>query len=73
MWKPSKISLFVLTFLMALFGGITLSFVDWTVLEEGTGVLKELQLSLLFLALSFFFMVPYVKKVKEGNKKEKGA
>ena len=71
MWKFSKLTLLVLTFLMALFGGLTLSFVDWSIINTGKDLIKELQLPLIFLVLSFFFMVPYVKKVKEDRKKEK--
>ena len=65
MWKPSKVTLLVLMISMAVMGGITLNWVDWKVFETGKGVLRELQLPLIFLALAFYFMVPYVQKLKK--------
>jgi len=65
MWKPSKNTLFFLMFLSTIFGGITFSIVDWSVFESGKGIIAELQLPVIFLALAFSFMIPYVKKLKE--------
>lgn len=68
MWKPSKKILLVLMIFTAVMGGITLNWVDWKVFDTGKGVFRELQLPIIFLALSLYFMVPYVKKLKEEKK-----
>ena len=68
MWKLSKLTLFILTFLMALFGGLTLNGVDWVAIETRSDLIKELQLPLIFLVLSFSFMISYVKKIRENKK-----
>ena len=61
MWKPSKITLLLFMILMAILGGVTFSYIDW----EHFNNLKEIQLPLIFLVLSIYFMVLYVKKLKE--------
>jgi len=71
MWNPSKMTLFFLMLLSATFGGLTLNYVDWSVFETNKGIIKELQLPVTFLALSFYFMVPYVKKIKEEKSQQK--
>ena len=53
---------------MAVMGGLTFSWVDWKVFETGTGIWRELQLPIIFLALSIYFMVPYVQKLKKESK-----
>ncbi|OUS00076.1 hypothetical protein A9Q86_11590 [Flavobacteriales bacterium 33_180_T64] len=68
MWKPGKKTLFVLMILMAIFGGLTSYWIDWTVFETNKGVLREIQLPIIFLVLSFYFMIPYLKKIKEEKK-----
>ena len=68
MWKPSKLTLLILMISMAVMGGLTFSWVDWKVFETGTGIWRELQLPIIFLALSIYFMVPYVQKLKKESK-----
>lgn len=71
MWRLSKLTLLVLTFLMALFGGLTLSDVDWVAIEAENNLIRELQLPLIFLVLSFSFMIPYVKRIKADRMQNK--
>ncbi|MFK7747815.1 MAG: hypothetical protein AB8B65_05470 [Kordia sp.] len=65
MWKPNKKILFILFFLNATLGGICFSLIDWSVFETGKGIYDEISLTLVFTGLTFFFMIPYVKKLKE--------
>ena len=67
MWKPSKAVLFFLVLINATLGGVAFSFVDWQLVRSGQGVFKELELPVLFLLLSIFFVFSYVKKLK-GDK-----
>lgn len=53
---------------MAILSGLTSSWIDWTVFETKNGILREIRLPLIFLVLSFYFMIPYVKKIKEKKK-----
>tara|TARA_Y100000815_G_C13176491_1_gene437618 strand:- start:363 stop:575 length:213 start_codon:yes stop_codon:yes gene_type:complete len=64
----SKKTLFFLILLNAVLGGITSHFMNWEVFETGKGILKEIQLPLIFLTLSFVFMFKYIKKIKEEKK-----
>ncbi len=52
---------------MAVMGGLTFSWIDWKVFDTGEGkdIYQEIQLPLIFLALGFYFMVPYVKLLKK--------
>tara|TARA_B100000929_G_C15430331_1_gene394435 strand:- start:753 stop:965 length:213 start_codon:yes stop_codon:yes gene_type:complete len=67
MWKPSKLTLLILMISMAVMGGLTFSWIDWKVFDTGEGkdIYQEIQLPLIFLALGFYFMVPYVKLLKK--------
>tara|TARA_R110000787_G_scaffold17133_7_gene54079 strand:+ start:318 stop:527 length:210 start_codon:yes stop_codon:yes gene_type:complete len=69
MWKPKKKTLLVLMILTSMFGGLTLSWVNWGVFETGKNIeiYNEIELPLIFLLLAFVFMIPYVKKIKEEN------
>jgi len=67
MWEFSKLTLFILMMVNSTLGGISLSFVDWSVFETGQGIYDEIQLPVLFFLLSLFFMFPYVKKLKEDS------
>lgn len=71
MWKPSKKILVGLMILMSILCGITLSMVDWEVVENGKSVeiYREINTPLIFFGLSILFMIPYVKKIKEESKK----
>jgi phosphatidylserine synthase len=64
MWKPSKKVLFAIVLLMAICSGLSLGDVNWELVQKGENVFKELLLPCLFIALSFYFLVPYVKKLK---------
>lgn len=64
MWKPSKKILFLLMTIPAIIGGITLNYADWSTLETGKGFIREFQLPVILLILSFIFMFKYVKKIK---------
>jgi hypothetical protein len=64
MWKPSKTILFLFMLIPAIIGGITLNFADWSTIENGKGFIKEFQLPVILLILSFVFMLKYVKKLK---------
>ena len=72
--KPSKKILFALMLLMSTLGGITLSMVDWDIIETGkrVDVYNQIDLPIIFFLLSISFMIPYVKKLKEENKMEGG-
>lgn len=70
MWKLSKLALFIIFFVMTICAGISLIFVDWEVIKSGKNIVSELEQPVLFLLLSLYFMFPYVKKIKEENKKE---
>lgn len=67
MWKPSKKTLLVLMILMSSLGGISLSMVNWEIFNTAKGIeiYREINLSLIFIVLAFYFMFPYVKKLKE--------
>ncbi len=67
MWKPSKIVLFVLMLFTAIMSGVSFSFIDWDIIENGKGidVYNQIDLPILFFVLSISFMIPYVKKIKE--------
>lgn len=65
MWKPSKKVLFFLMIINATLAGISLFLIDWNVFETGKGIYKEVSLTAVFLGLAIFFMIPYVKKLKE--------
>lgn len=70
MWKPSKFYLFILMLFTAIMGGISLSFIDWDIIEKGKGIdiYNQIDLPVIFFLLSISFMIPYVKKLKEENK-----
>lgn len=69
MWKPSKKILLVLMILMSVFGGLTLSQVNWGVFETGKNIeiYNEIDLPIIFLLLAFVFMTSYIKKLKKEN------
>jgi hypothetical protein len=69
MWKPTKSVLLLLMILMCIFGGLTLSWVDWSIIETGKKIeiYKQIELPIIFLLLAFTFMIPYVKKLKNNN------
>ncbi len=67
MWNPEKIILFVLIFSMAIMTGLTSYWIDWSVFENKELILREIQLPLTFFGLSIYFMIPYIKKLKEDN------
>jgi len=69
MWKLGKKTLFILMLTTAIMAGLTTYWIDWSVFETKKGILREIQLPLIFLALSFYFMIPYVKKLKEEKNK----
>ena len=68
MWKPNIKTLFFMMLLCAIMGGLTFSWIDWNNLNTTKGIIDEFQLPVIFLILSFYFMVPYVKKLKEDKK-----
>lgn len=72
MWKPSKKVLFGLMLLTAIIGGVSFSFIDWDIIENGKGidVYNQIDLPILFFVLSISFMIPYVKKLKEDKESE---
>ena len=65
MWKPGKKTLFILMLIMAIMAGLTTFWIDWSIYETKKGIIQEIQLPIIFLALSFYFMIPYVKIIKE--------
>jgi hypothetical protein len=67
MWKPSKLTLFIIFITMTVCAGISVAYIDWDVIASGKGVFKELQQPVLFILLSLYFMFPYVKKLKEES------
>lgn len=70
MWKPSKTILFILMLSMIIVGGISFSLIDWQVFNSGfNGAYRELLTPVLGLFFGFYFMVHYVKKLKEEEKK----
>jgi len=69
MVKFNKLTLFILMFITSTCAGISLYLVNWEVVKSGQKVFQELQLPLIFIFLSFYFMVPYVKKLKEEHNK----
>jgi len=72
MWKPSKIVLFVFMLFTAIMSGVTLSFIDWDIIENGKGieVYNQIDLPIIFFVLSISFMIPYVKKLKKDKDSE---
>lgn len=68
MIKLSKRMLFFLMILNSTLAGITLVYVDWSVFETKQGIYDEIHQPILFLLLSLYFMVPYVRKLKEKRK-----
>lgn len=54
----------------ATFSGISLIFVDWQVVKTGENIYNEIHQPILFFLLSFSFMLPYIKKLKEGKNKK---
>ena len=67
MWKPSKMILFILMISMTAVGGVSFSMVDWEIIESGKfyDVYSKLSLPILGLVLGLYFMVHYVKKIKQ--------
>ena len=65
MWKLSKRTLFLLMLSMAIIGGLLLSATDWRIIKSGNGWFNELQLPIIFLGLSLFFMIGYVNELNE--------
>jgi hypothetical protein len=65
MWKPSKKTLFFLILFMAILTGISLGGVNWKIVEEGKNIFNEFLLPGLFIGLSFSFLIPYLKIIKE--------
>lgn len=70
MWKPNKTTLFTLMILSALIGGISLSFADWTIIDQGNfkDIYYELASSFILIGCGFVFMLNYVEKLKEEKK-----
>lgn len=68
MWKFNKTTLFIIMLTMSICAGISFSLIDWDVFSTGKGIFNEIHLPLLFIGLSIFFMVPYIKTIKEGKK-----
>ena len=71
MWKPSKKTLFLLISLTGLFSIISFTTVNWGLVLEKKNIYNELLLPVVFLVLSFNFIIPYVKKIKEEENKSK--
>ena len=69
MWKFNKLTLFILVLLMSTCAGITIYMINWEVFENGKGIFREIHLPLIFLGLAFYFMVSYVKRLKESENK----
>lgn len=63
MWKPSKKISFLIMILTAIMGGLTFSYIDWDKFDNSfLEIYKEIRLPIVFLILSIYFMLFYVKK-----------
>ena len=68
MWTPSKTILLILIVLMSLLGAISLSFIDWNLVDIGlSNAIKEFRLTFVFWGLGIYFLFPYVRKIKESR------
>jgi len=57
---------------MSVCAGVSIAFINWDVIESRKGIFKELQQPILFVLLGLYFLIPYVKKLKE-NSSSKGS
>tara|TARA_R110002073_G_scaffold108336_9_gene243613 strand:+ start:45977 stop:46183 length:207 start_codon:yes stop_codon:yes gene_type:complete len=64
MWDFSKKTLFLLMLTSAVGVGFSIDWIDWEVFKTRSGILKEIQIPLVFIFLSIIFMLKYVKKLK---------
>lgn len=71
MWRPSKLTLFLLILINATFSGIFFATVDWDGLLTKQVSIREIQLPILFFLLSIYFVFPYVKIIKNDKKADK--
>lgn len=67
MWKPSKKILFIMMLASAILCGLSLSLVNWEYVKNGKNLYYELNLPMIFAVLSFLFMIPYVKLIREDK------
>jgi hypothetical protein len=68
MWNPSKKILLFLIFTCTILAAVSYRLIDWNNYEKGTSnAIKELRLTLVFLGLAFYFIFPYVKKIKSNK------
>ncbi|QMU64539.1 MAG: hypothetical protein GKR88_09765 [Flavobacteriaceae bacterium] len=70
MVKFSKKTAFIFFFVCATFSGISLYKIDWETIGVGTWIdtFNKIDGFIVFMILTIFFMLYYVKKIKEENK-----
>lgn len=68
MWKPSKKTSFFIMILTAIMGGVTFSYINWENLDSSLKIYKEVRLPIIFLVLSVYFMIFYIKRIKEEKR-----
>lgn len=69
MWKFNRTTLFVIMLLMSICSGISIYMINWDVFEKNEGIFREIHLPIIFIGLTFFFMVNYVKKLNDNEKR----
>ncbi|RKQ43279.1 hypothetical protein BXY85_3898 [Roseivirga pacifica] len=69
MWKPKALILLSLIISLSILGTISFKLIDWEQYHKSTSdAFRELRISLVFWGLSFYFLFPYVKTLKNRKK-----
>ena len=54
--------------LTAIMGGVTFSYINWKNFDSSLETYKEIRLPIIFLVLSMYFMIFYIRKIKEEKR-----
>lgn len=68
MWNPSKKILLIIIFICTVLAAVSYKSIDWNNYHQSFGgAIKELRITLVFLGVAFYFLFPYLKKVKKES------
>lgn len=67
MIKFSKKTAFYLALIMCIFFVFSIRDVNWDLVNKGENIYRELSFSISFLILTVYFILYYVRKLKELN------
>lgn len=61
---PKKVTFILMIFMVICFV-LSIRSIDWQIIKKGTNVFSEINLSITFFIMTIYFLVYYVKTLKE--------